>query len=83
AIVSKYVDCVKIGHILCSSLSFKDFHELVVDKDIFLDFKLHDIPNTVKTAIENYSKAIPNFKYFTFHGPASDEMIKSALTADT
>ncbi|MDE4963576.1 orotidine 5'-phosphate decarboxylase / HUMPS family protein, partial [Francisella tularensis] len=45
--------------------------------------KLHDIPNTVKTAIENYSKAIPNFKYFTFHGTARDEMIKAALTADT
>ncbi|MDE5023079.1 orotidine-5'-phosphate decarboxylase, partial [Francisella tularensis subsp. holarctica] len=26
---------------------------------------------------------IPNFKYFTFHGTASDEMIKAALTADT
>ncbi|MDE4982536.1 orotidine-5'-phosphate decarboxylase, partial [Francisella tularensis subsp. holarctica] len=38
AIVSKYFDCVKIGHILCSSLSFKEIHELVGDKDIFLDF---------------------------------------------
>nr|WP_193789266.1 orotidine-5'-phosphate decarboxylase [Francisella persica] len=83
ATVSKYVDCVKIGHILCSTLSFKEIHELVGDKDIFLDFKFHDIPNTVKTAIENYSKTIPNFKYFTFHGTASDEMVKAALTADT
>lgn len=83
ATVSKYVDCVKIGHILCSTLSFKEIHQLVGDKDIFLDFKLHDIPNTVKTAIENYSKAIPNFKYFTFHGTASDEMVKAALAADT
>ena len=83
AIISKHVDCVKIGHILCSTLSFKEIHKLVGDKDIFLDFKLHDIPNTVKTAIENYSKAIPNFKYFTFHGTASDEMVKLALTAKT
>ncbi|AJC49519.1 orotidine 5'-phosphate decarboxylase [Allofrancisella guangzhouensis] len=83
AIISKYVDCIKIGHILCSTLSFKEIHELVGDKDIFLDFKLHDIPNTVKTAIENYSKAISNFKYFTFHGTASDEMVKAALNADT
>ena len=83
AIISKHVDCVKIGHILCSTLSFKEIHQLVGDKDIFLDFKLHDIPNTVKTALENYSKAIPNFKYFTFHGTASDEMVKSALTAKT
>ncbi|MDE4955430.1 orotidine-5'-phosphate decarboxylase, partial [Francisella tularensis subsp. holarctica] len=42
ASVSKYVDCVKIGHILCSTLSIKEIHELVGDKDIFLDFKLHD-----------------------------------------
>ena len=81
--IAKYVDCVKIGHILCSTLSFKEIHELVGDKDIFLDFKLHDIPNTVQIAIENYSQSIPNFKYFTFHGTASDEMVKAALTAKT
>jgi orotidine-5'-phosphate decarboxylase len=81
--ISKYVDCVKIGHILCSTLSFKEINELVGDKDIFLDFKLHDIPNTVKTAIENYSKSIPNFKYFTFHGTGSDKMVQAALTAET
>jgi orotidine-5'-phosphate decarboxylase len=83
ATIAKYVDCVKIGHILCSTLSFKEINELVGDKDIFLDFKLHDIPNTVKTAIENYSQSIPNFKYFTFHGTASDKMVKAALTAKT
>lgn len=83
AAIAKYVDCVKIGHILCSTLSFTEINELVGDKDIFLDFKLHDIPNTVKTAIENYSQAIPNFKYFTFHGTASEEMVKAALTAKT
>ena len=83
ATVSSYVDCVKIGHILCSTLSFKEIHKLVGDKNILLDFKFHDIPNTVKTAIENYSKAIPNFKYFTFHGTASDEMVKATLRADT
>lgn len=82
-IISKHVDCVKIGHILCSTLSFDEINKLVGDKDIFLDFKLHDIPNTVKTAIENYSKSIKNFKYFTFHGTASDEMVKAALTAET
>mgnify|MGYP001944047838 CR=1 FL=1 len=83
AAIAKHVDCVKIGHILCSTLSFKEINELVGDKDIFLDFKLHDIPNTVKTAIENYSQSIPNFKYFTFHGTASDKMVEAALSAKT
>ena len=82
-IISKHVDCVKIGHILCSRLSFDEINKLIGDSDVFLDFKFHDIPNTVKNAIENYSKAIKNFKYFTFHGTASDEMIKAAITAKT
>lgn len=83
ATIANFVDCIKIGHILCSTLSFKEINRLVGDKDIFLDFKFHDIPNTVKTAIENYSIAIPNFKYFTFHGTASDDMVKAALAAKT
>ena len=83
AAIAKHVYCVKIGHILCSTLSFKEINELVGDKDIFLDFKLHDIPNTVKTAIESYSQSIPNFKYFTFHGTGSNKMVEAALTAKT
>jgi len=83
AIISEYVDCIKIGHVLCSTLTFDEINKLVGGRDIFLDFKLHDIPNTVKTAIENYSKSIKNLKYFTFHGTASDEMVKAALSAKT
>lgn len=83
ATIAKHVDCVKIGHILCSTLSFDEINKLVGDKDIFLDFKFHDIPNTVATAIENYSNSIKNLKYFTFHGTASDKMIKAAITAKT
>lgn len=83
ATISNHVECIKIGHILCSTLSFKEIHKLVGERDIFLDFKFHDIPNTVKTAIENYSQAIPNLKYFTFHGTASQQMIKAALEAKT
>ena len=45
----KYVDGVKINHLLWNELSF-DVQE---DKELFVDFKLWDTPNTVKTVVEN------------------------------
>ncbi len=47
------------------------------DRDIFLDLKFHDIPNTVESA----SKALVkhNIKMFTLHSMGGKEMIQAAV----
>ena len=44
---------------------------------LFLDLKLHDIPNTVKSAIDSLSKINPDF--LTLHISGGKEMMKAAL----
>ena len=44
---------------------------------LFLDLKLHDIPNTVENAIDSLAKINPD--YLTLHVSGGDEMIKSAV----
>jgi len=59
------------------SLTF--LHELIEqDKQLFLDFKLHDITNTTKMHIEAMSK-IRNVKFGTIHG--NSDMMKVARGA--
>ena len=44
---------------------------------LFLDLKLHDIPNTVSSAIESLKNINPDF--LTLHISGGEEMLKSAL----
>ncbi len=44
---------------------------------LFLDLKLHDIPNTVSSAIDSLSNINPDF--LTLHISGGNEMIKSAI----
>ena len=44
---------------------------------LFLDLKLHDIPNTVDSAINSLSKINPDF--LTIHISGGNEMIKAAI----
>ena len=44
---------------------------------LFLDLKLHDIPNTVSSAIDSLSNINPDF--LTIHISGGNEMIKAAL----
>ena len=44
---------------------------------LFLDLKLHDIPNTVKCAIDSLSNINPDF--LTLHISGGNEMIKAAV----
>ena len=46
--LGKYVDGIKINHLLWNELDF-DVQE---DKELFVDFKLWDTPNTMKTVVE-------------------------------
>ena len=47
--------------------------------DIFLDLKLHDIPNTVASAAKAISEIKPRF--LTVHASGGDAMIKAAVEA--
>ena len=46
---------------------------------LFLDLKLHDIPNTVSSAIDSLSNINPDF--LTLHISGGNEMIKAALNS--
>ena len=50
--LGKYIDGVKINHLLWNELDF-DVEE---GKELFVDFKLWDTPNTVKTVVERIIK---------------------------
>ena len=61
-----------IGHEIISYTSKKGF-------DIFLDLKLHDIPNTVKKSIEGLISH--PIKMLTIHTSGGKEMMKAAMEA--
>ena len=46
---------------------------------LFLDLKLHDIPNTVRSAIDSLSKINPDF--LTLHISGGNEMMKAAVSS--
>jgi len=50
--LGKYVDGIKINHLLWNEFDF-DVQE---SKELFVDFKLWDTPNTVKTVVESIIK---------------------------
>ena len=69
---------VKIGtelYAICGIEGLKKFKEIGVE--IFLDLKLHDIPNQVKKTI-NAIGSLNCVKYLTVHTSGDYEMLKSA-----
>ena len=71
---------VKIGSVSFNALGHDIIH-LAAEKgfDIFLDLKLHDIPNTVKKSIEGLS-TLP-IKMLTIHSSGGRLMMESAMEA--
>ena len=61
-----------IGHKIISYAANKDF-------DIFLDLKLHDIPNTVKKSIQGLA-SLP-IKMLTIHTSGGKDMMMAAMEA--
>ena len=69
----------KVGY---RSFYNKDADKLITEikrkkSKLFLDLKLHDIPNTVSSAIESLKNVNPDF--LTLHISGGEEMLKSAL----
>ena len=71
---------IKIGSVSFNALGHDVIH-LAAEKgfDIFLDLKLHDIPNTVKKSIEGLS-TLP-IKMLTIHSSGGRLMMESAMEA--
>ena len=72
-----YAFAFKIGYEFFYNFGI-DGYKLIYNEDvkIFLDLKLHDIPNTVKKGIKAISKLNPYF--LTIHISGGDEMQKTA-----
>ena len=69
---------VKIGtelYAICGTEGLKKFKELGVE--VFLDLKLHDIPNQVKKTVAAIA-TLKNVKYLTIHTSGNYEMLKAA-----
>ena len=71
---------LKIGSVAFNSIG----HEIITygaDKgfDIFLDLKLHDIPNTVEKSIKGLTN-LP-IKFLTIHTSGGKDMMKAAMNA--
>ena len=71
---------LKIGSVTFNSIG-KDIIFYVADKgfDIFLDLKLHDIPNTVKKSIQGLA-SLP-IKMLTIHTSGGKDMMMAAMEA--
>ena len=83
----KIIDCldpsicmIKIGSVLFNSVGQEIIFN-IADRGfgIFLDLKLHDIPNTVKRSIESLSK-LP-IKMITIHTSGGIDMMKASVEA--
>lgn len=76
-----YVGIYKIGKELFVSEGISSIKiPQSYDRDVFLDLKFHDIPNTVEGA----SKALVkhNVKMFTIHSMGGKEMIQAAVRGE-
>ena len=77
--VSPHVAVLKVGlELFCRS--GPDVVERVRgDNDVFLDLKLHDIPNTVAGAARSAARLSP--RYLTVHAAGGADMVRAAVDA--
>jgi orotidine-5'-phosphate decarboxylase len=78
---SEYVSVFKLGLEFFLNFGADGVRAITDNSDakIFLDLKLHDIPNTVKHAAESVSSLNPMF--LTVHASGGEAMIRSAVAA--
>ena len=74
-----YIDGIKIGMEAFYSMGIDGYRRLQdLNTPIFLDLKLHDIPNTVKSAIEALVKLNPYM--INVHTTGGSEMLRAAVS---
>jgi orotidine-5'-phosphate decarboxylase len=77
--LKKEVYAFKIGHEFFYNFGIKGYKEIYkICPRIFLDLKLHDIPNTVQKGLKAISKLSPIFT--TIHISGGDEMQKFSIS---
>ena len=76
----KRVDIFKVGLQLFAREGFPLVKAIVAErKRVFLDLKLHDIPNTVRNATRLL--AVPGVEFITLHAGGGAEMMTAAVSA--
>ena len=75
------ISVFKIGLELFLRIGIAGTKNLIKDHniEIFLDLKLHDIPNTVREAVSSVSELAPRF--LTVHASGAAEMVQAAVAA--
>ena len=76
------IDIYKVGLEFFLKFGASGIAELrkIGDFEIFLDLKLHDIPNTVANSVKSISQLKP--KFLTVHASGGREMVSAAALAD-
>ncbi len=76
------IDIYKVGLEFFLKFGASGIAELLKNGDfeIFLDLKLHDIPNTVANSVKSISQLKP--KFLTVHASGGREMVSAAALAD-
>ena len=77
-LIKKEVYAFKIGYEFFFNFGIDGYNQIKkIKPKIFLDLKLHDIPNTVKQGIKAIEKLRPTFT--SIHISGGDEMLKSSV----
>jgi orotidine-5'-phosphate decarboxylase len=79
--VTPHVSVVKVGlELFCrTGPSIVDSVRGASGADLFLDLKLHDIPNTVAGAVRSVARLKP--RYLTVHASGGADMVRAAVDA--
>jgi orotidine-5'-phosphate decarboxylase len=74
---SNHVDVFKVGLQLFSREGFPAVQSIIdAGKKVFVDLKLHDIPNTVAGAVRRFM--VPGVEFLTLHASGGETMIAAA-----
>ena len=77
--VSPHVQVVKVGLELFLATGSGVVDAVRGDNEVFLDLKLHDIPNTVAGATRSVARLRP--RYLTVHAGGGADMVRAAVEA--